>query len=135
MLSEEWRMQKENLESKLAYSVEQCKTLANSLNNATEDLRNRRLKSLENETRLIKANEDLQWRYETKLQELKDLLNVTQSDLTSKVCEEYLSYIYFVLDLHLCNIYLKRGLLNIMSHDIIYLHLCRLLNLRRKKLL
>ncbi|XP_018047969.1 PREDICTED: centrosomal protein of 120 kDa-like [Atta colombica] len=87
MLSEEWRMQKENLESKLAYSVEQCKTLANSLNNATEDLRNRRLKSLENETRLIKANEDLQWRYETKLQELKDLLNATQSDLTSKIAK------------------------------------------------
>ncbi|XP_011693780.1 PREDICTED: centrosomal protein of 120 kDa-like isoform X3 [Wasmannia auropunctata] len=85
MLSEEWRMQKENLESKLAYSVEQCKTLANSLNNATDDLRKRRLKSLENETRLIKANEELQWRYETKLQELKDLLHATQSDLTSKV--------------------------------------------------
>lgn len=89
MLSEEWRMQKENLESKLAYSVEQCKTLANSLNNATEDLRKRRLKSLENETRLIKANEDLQWRYETKLQELKDLFHSTQSDLTSKVREVY----------------------------------------------
>ncbi|KYQ57030.1 hypothetical protein ALC60_04018 [Trachymyrmex zeteki] len=87
MLSEEWRMQKENLESKLAYSVEQCKTLANSLNNATEDLRKRRLKSLENETRLIKANKDLQWRYETKLQELKDLLSATQSDLTSKIAK------------------------------------------------
>ncbi|XP_018343414.1 PREDICTED: centrosomal protein of 120 kDa-like isoform X2 [Trachymyrmex septentrionalis] len=87
MLSEEWRMQKENLESKLAYSVEQCKTLANSLNNATEDLRKRRLKSLENETRLIKANEDLQWRYETKLQELKNLLHATQSDLTSKIAK------------------------------------------------
>ncbi|KYM97554.1 hypothetical protein ALC62_11848 [Cyphomyrmex costatus] len=87
MLSEEWRIQKENLESKLAYSVEQCKTLANSLNNATEDLRKRRLKSLENETRLIKANEDLQWRYETKLQELKDLLHATQSDLTSKIAK------------------------------------------------
>lgn len=82
-------MQRENLESKLAYSVEQCKTLANSLNNATEDLRKRRLKSLENETRLIKANEDLQWRYETKLQELKDLLHATQNDLTSKVFEIY----------------------------------------------
>ncbi|XP_025994496.2 centrosomal protein of 120 kDa isoform X2 [Solenopsis invicta] len=87
MLSEEWRMQKENLESKLAYSVEQCKTLANSLNNATEDLRKRRLKSLENEARLIKANEDLQWRYDTKLQELKDRLHATQSDLTSKVAK------------------------------------------------
>ncbi|CAL1685521.1 unnamed protein product [Lasius platythorax] len=85
MLSEEWRKQRENLESKLACSVEQCKILANSLNNATEDLRMRRLKSLENETRLIKANEDLQWRYETKLQELKDSLDVMQNDLTSKI--------------------------------------------------
>lgn len=85
MLNEEWRKQKENLESKLACSVEQCKILANSLNNATEDLRTRRFKSLENETRLIKANEDIQWRYEVKLQELKDFLHATQSELTSKV--------------------------------------------------
>ncbi|XP_019885597.2 centrosomal protein of 120 kDa isoform X2 [Camponotus floridanus] len=85
MLSEEWRKQKENLESKLACSVEQCKILANSLNNATEDLRTRRLKSLENETRLIKANEDLQWRYETKLQELKDSMDMMQNDFTSKI--------------------------------------------------
>ncbi|XP_067209516.1 centrosomal protein of 120 kDa isoform X2 [Linepithema humile] len=85
MLNEEWRKQKENLESKLACSVEQCKMLANSLNNATEDLRIRRLKSLENETRLIKANEDLQWRYETKLQELKDSMLAMQNDLASKI--------------------------------------------------
>lgn len=85
MLSEEWRRQKENLESKLSCSVEQCKILANSLNNATEDLRMRRLKSLENETRLIKANEDIQWRYEAKLQELKDSLHATQNELTLKV--------------------------------------------------
>lgn len=90
-------MQRENLESKLAYSVEQCKTLANSLNNATEDLRKRRLKSLENETRLIKANEDLQWRYETKLQELKDILQTTQSDLTTKVCDVYSNTFLLVL--------------------------------------
>lgn len=85
MLSEEWRKQRENLESKLACSVEQCKILANSLNNATEDLRTRRLKSLENETRLIKANEDIQWRYEVKVQELKDSLHAVQTELTSKV--------------------------------------------------
>ncbi|XP_032673592.1 centrosomal protein of 120 kDa-like isoform X2 [Odontomachus brunneus] len=85
ILSEEWRRQKENLESKLACSVEQCKILANSLNNATEDLRMRRLKSLENETRLIKANEDIQWRYEVKLQELKDSWHAMQNDLTEKV--------------------------------------------------
>ncbi|XP_014474647.1 PREDICTED: centrosomal protein of 120 kDa-like isoform X2 [Dinoponera quadriceps] len=85
MLSEEWRRQKESLESKLACSVEQCKILANSLNNATEDLRTRRLKSLENETRLIKANENIQWRYEVKLQELRDSSHSMQSDLMSKV--------------------------------------------------
>lgn len=97
-MSDEWRKQKENLESKLACSVEQCKILANSLNNATEDLRTRRLKSLENETRLIKANEDLQWRYETKLQELKDSLDVMQNDLTLKVCKVYNSiYNFYIL--------------------------------------
>ncbi|XP_025153501.1 centrosomal protein of 120 kDa isoform X2 [Harpegnathos saltator] len=85
MLNEEWQRQKENLESKLTCSVEQCKILTNSLNNATEDLRTRRLKSLENETRLMKANEDIQWRYEVKLQELKDSLHTMQNDLTSKM--------------------------------------------------
>lgn len=61
--------------------------LANSLNNATEDLRTRRLKSLEKETRLIKANEDLQWRYETKLRELKESFQTVQEELTAKVCK------------------------------------------------
>lgn len=59
--------------------------LANSLNNATEDLRTRRLKNLENETRLIKSNKDLQWRHETNLQEFKDSFDIMRSDLTSKV--------------------------------------------------
>lgn len=92
MLSEEWRRQKENLESKLSCSVEQCKILANSLNNATEDLRIRRLKSVENETRLIKANEEIQWKYEVKLQELKDSLYAMQNELTLKV-RKYISKI------------------------------------------
>lgn len=59
--------------------------LANSLNNATEDLRMRRLKSLEKESRLIKANEDLQWRYEMKLRELKESSQIVQEELMAKV--------------------------------------------------
>lgn len=99
ILNEEWQKQKENLESKLAYSVEQCKMLANSLNNATEDLRTRRLKSLETETRLIKANEDLQWRYETKLQELNDSLYEMQNESKSKVHKIwfYIFYLYHII--------------------------------------
>ncbi|KAF3429867.1 hypothetical protein E2986_10034 [Frieseomelitta varia] len=85
LLSQEWQKNKENLETKLACSIEQCKMLANSLNNATEDLRTRRLKSLEKETRLIKANEDLQWRYETKLRELKESFQTVQEELTAKI--------------------------------------------------
>ncbi|CAK9825973.1 Centrosomal protein of 120 kDa [Anthophora retusa] len=85
LLSQEWQKQRESLETKLACSVEQCKMLANSLNNATEDLRTRRLKSLEKETRLIKANEDLQWRYETKLRDLKQSLQTMQEELMSKI--------------------------------------------------
>jgi centrosomal protein CEP120 len=95
-LNEEWRKQKENIESKLACSVEQCKMLANSLNNATEDLKMRRLKSLENETRLIKANEDIQWRYEVKLQELNDSLYTMQNELTSKVDLTHFSCLYIL---------------------------------------
>lgn len=61
--------------------------LANSLNNATEDLRVRRLKSLEKEARLIKANEDLQWRYDHKLQELREASQRLQEDLNHKVAK------------------------------------------------
>ncbi|XP_043670067.1 centrosomal protein of 120 kDa isoform X2 [Vespula pensylvanica] len=85
LLSEEWQRQKENLESKLACSVEQCKMLANNLNKATDDLRTRRLKNLEKEARLIKANEDLHWRYEAKIQELKESLRIMQEESTSKI--------------------------------------------------
>ncbi|XP_060817244.1 centrosomal protein of 120 kDa isoform X3 [Bombus pascuorum] len=85
LLSQEWQKHRENLETKLACSVEQCKMLANSLNNATEDLRTRRLKSLEKETRLIKANEDLQWRYDTKLHELKESFQIVQEELMAKI--------------------------------------------------
>lgn len=84
-MSQEWQKQKENLEAKLACSVKQCKMLANSLNNATEDLRMRRLKSLEKETRLIKTNEDLQWRYETKIRQLNESNFAMLKELTLKV--------------------------------------------------
>ncbi|XP_043500526.1 centrosomal protein of 120 kDa-like isoform X2 [Polistes fuscatus] len=85
LLSEEWQRQKENLELKLACSVEQCKMLANNLNKATDDLRTRRLQSLEKEARLIKANEDLQWRYESKVQELTESLRVTKEESALKI--------------------------------------------------
>ncbi|XP_031839725.1 rha isoform X2 [Nomia melanderi] len=85
LLSEEWQKHRESLEAKLACSVEQCKMLANSLNNATEDLRTRRLKSLEKETRLIKANEELHWTYETKLRELRESYHTMQEEHMSKI--------------------------------------------------
>ncbi|XP_012273788.1 centrosomal protein of 120 kDa [Orussus abietinus] len=85
LLSEEWRKRRESLETKLAYSVEQCKMLANSLNNATEDLRTRKLKSIEKEAQLIKANEELQWRYDHKLHELKTTSQQIQDELISKL--------------------------------------------------
>ena len=85
LLSQEWQRHRESLEAKLACSVDQCKMLAKSLNHATEDLRTRRLKSLEKETRLIKANEDLQWRYEVKLRDLRESSQTAQDGLTSKI--------------------------------------------------
>ncbi|XP_029056561.1 centrosomal protein of 120 kDa-like isoform X1 [Osmia bicornis bicornis] len=85
LLSQEWQKQKENLEAKLACSIEQCKLLANSLNNATEDLRMRRLQSLEKETRLIKTNEDLHWRYETKIRQLNESHFAMLKELTLKI--------------------------------------------------
>ncbi|XP_076640820.1 rha isoform X2 [Halictus rubicundus] len=85
LLSQEWQKHRESLEAKLACSVEQCKMLANSLNNATEDLRTRRLKSLEKEARLIKANEELHWSYEAKLRELRESYHAMQEDHMLKI--------------------------------------------------
>ncbi|XP_012256855.2 centrosomal protein of 120 kDa-like [Athalia rosae] len=85
LLSDEWQKRREALEMRLNCSVEQCKMLANSLNNATEDLRVRRLKSLEKEARLIKANEDLQWRYDHKMQELREASQRLEDDLNHKL--------------------------------------------------
>ncbi|XP_076394230.1 rha isoform X2 [Megachile rotundata] len=85
LLSQEWQKHKENLEAKLACSVNQCKMLANSLSNATEDLKTRRLKSLEKETKLVKANEDLQCRYESTIKKLKESFHSMQEELTTKI--------------------------------------------------
>ncbi|XP_066597046.1 protein Daple-like isoform X2 [Prorops nasuta] len=85
ILAEEWQKRKENLEVKLANSVEQCKSLALSLNNATEDLKSRRLKNLEKEAKLIQANEELKWRYESKLQEVREIYCALKDDLTAKI--------------------------------------------------
>ncbi|XP_076281822.1 rha isoform X2 [Lasioglossum baleicum] len=85
LLSQEWQKHRESLEAQLACSVEQCKMLANSLNNATEDLRTRRLKSLEKEARLIKANEELHWSYEAKLRELRESYHAMQEEHMLKI--------------------------------------------------
>ena len=84
-LSEEWQKRRENLESRLACSVEHCKMLAKNLNTATEDLRTRRLMSLEKEARLVKANEELEWRYEKNVQESHDAMKRMQEEFASKV--------------------------------------------------
>lgn len=85
LLGEEWRKKKEALEAKLASNTEQCKMLANCLNNATEDLRIRRLKSHEKETRLIKANEEMKNQYEMKLQQLRSATEKMQDEFATKV--------------------------------------------------
>lgn len=86
-LSEEWQKRRESLEAKFNESVEQCKVLANKLNSATDDLRARKLLSLEKETRLIKANEELKLSYDKKFEELKDNSQKVQQDLASKLSQ------------------------------------------------
>ncbi|XP_034948982.1 centrosomal protein of 120 kDa [Chelonus insularis] len=81
-LGEEWRKRREYLESKFACNVEQCKELANSLNSATDDLRMRKLHSLQKEARLIKTNDQLKWAYEKKTQELKDTVQKLQDSMS-----------------------------------------------------
>ena len=92
-------MRKDNLEAKFACSVEQCKMLANSLNHATEDLRTRRLQSLEKEARLIKDKEDMQCKYNHMMQELKETSYKMQEELSVKV--KYLEDQKVVLELQL----------------------------------
>ncbi|XP_063980873.1 centrosomal protein of 120 kDa isoform X2 [Diachasmimorpha longicaudata] len=85
LLSEEWQRRRESLESQLACSVEQCKILANNLNKATDDLRTRRIHSMEKEAQLLKTNEELQWTYDRKLRDLKDASERMREDCASKL--------------------------------------------------
>ncbi|XP_033215252.1 centrosomal protein of 120 kDa [Belonocnema kinseyi] len=85
LLSTEWQMRRDNLEAKFTSSVEQCKVLANNLNHATEDLRTRRLQSLEKEARLMKEKEELQCKYNHMMQELKESSYKMQEELAVKV--------------------------------------------------
>ncbi|XP_014230772.1 centrosomal protein of 120 kDa-like isoform X1 [Trichogramma pretiosum] len=85
LLNEEWRRRKEYLESKLTNSMQQCKILANDLTKTTEDLRARKIESLEKESKLIQANDELQWKYDRKLQQLQEALQKMQEEFTSKL--------------------------------------------------
>uniref|UniRef100_A0A0C9QLD1 Cep120_0 protein n=1 Tax=Fopius arisanus TaxID=64838 RepID=A0A0C9QLD1_9HYME len=85
LLSEEWQRRRESLESQLACSVEQCKILANNLNKATDDLRTRRVQSIEKEEQLIKTNEELKWAYDRKVRDLNDASERMREDCTLKL--------------------------------------------------
>lgn len=89
LLNEEWQRRRACLESKLVTSVEQCKVLASNLSTATEDLRTRKIQSLEKETKLIQANEELQWKYDQKLYQLQDALQKMQEEFSTKVIIKY----------------------------------------------
>ncbi|XP_074095318.1 rha [Cotesia typhae] len=86
-LSEEWQKHRESLEAQLNESVEQCKTLANKLTSVSDDLRARKLQSLEKEARLIKANEELKRAYDKKLQEFNNNSQKVLQDLKLKLTQ------------------------------------------------
>lgn len=85
LLSTEWQIRKDNLEAKFTSSVEQCKLLANTLNYATEDLRTKKLESLEKEVMLNKEREDLHCKYNYKLHEIKEISFKAQEEISVKV--------------------------------------------------
>lgn len=66
--------------------MEQCKMLANKLNMTIENLRLRKIQSLEKETKLIQTNDELQWKYDRKLHQLQDALQKMQGEFSTKVC-------------------------------------------------
>lgn len=88
LLNEEWKKQRESLETKLAISIEQCKVLADNLNKTTENLKIKKIQSLEREAQLIQANEELKWHYDSKLHHLQNSLQKMQQEFTTKVCKK-----------------------------------------------
>ena len=86
LLSEEWKRRKECLESKLNRKILECKSLANDLNETTQNLRARKIQSLEKEAVLIQTNDELQWKYDRKLRSLEEVLEKMQEEFKSKVC-------------------------------------------------
>ncbi|XP_043465045.1 centrosomal protein of 120 kDa-like isoform X2 [Leptopilina heterotoma] len=85
LLSTEWQIRRDNLEAKFTSSVEQCKLLANTLNYASEDLKTKKLESIEKEAILNREKEELQCKYNYKFQEIKEAFFKTQEDLSLKV--------------------------------------------------
>lgn len=59
--------------------------LTDNLNSATNDLRTRRLQSMEKEAKLIKINEEMKWSYDRKFQELTETSDKLQNEFSQKV--------------------------------------------------
>lgn len=84
-LNEIWQVKTQTLERKLADSVEQCGALTNSLTTVTQDLKRRRIRSLEREQTLVRENECLQRQLEEKTRDLQEAFSFTHEKMTKKV--------------------------------------------------
>lgn len=94
-LSEEWKKRRQVLESSLAGSIEQCKILTENLNSATNDLRARRVESLEKEAKLIKINDEMKWTCDKKFHDLQETSEKLQKEFTEKVFKDFLNNIKY----------------------------------------
>ncbi|XP_075235719.1 centrosomal protein of 120 kDa-like [Lycorma delicatula] len=85
MLSSEWTKRRMELEDNLNRNVEQCRTLALSLNKATDNLRERSRTNSEKERTLALAEKDLERKYELMFQELKEATARMEADVNHKM--------------------------------------------------
>ncbi|XP_058799489.1 centrosomal protein of 120 kDa [Phymastichus coffea] len=85
LLNEKWQQRRKCLETKFGSSIEQCKILSNKLNMTIENLRVRKIQSLEKETKLIQANDELYWKYDRKVNQLQDALQKMQGEFSTKL--------------------------------------------------
>ncbi|PSN46071.1 hypothetical protein C0J52_02285 [Blattella germanica] len=84
-LTEDWRQRRIELERNLNRNVEQCRMLAQSLNETTDELRLKTCKNAERERDLSKFQDVIERKHKLKMMEVKEAARRMEDDLNLKI--------------------------------------------------
>ncbi|XP_059047867.1 centrosomal protein of 120 kDa-like isoform X2 [Achroia grisella] len=85
LLAKEWAKKRVELESKLTRGIEQCRTLAADLAQASDDFRLRGYRNVDREKKLLEAKKALEAHYTAKYQELREASQKMEDDMNHQL--------------------------------------------------